>query len=238
MKRPDISMTRGQVARLIDHTLLRPDATLAQIEALCREATACGFATACVNPTWVQTAARLVSGGPVGVCTVVAFPFGATTTEVKVYEARRAIAAGALEIDAVINIGALKSGQLAAVRIDVEDVVAACHDGGALCKVIIEAALLTDDEKAAACAVAEAAGADFVKTSTGFGGGGATTADVALIRRLVGPKMGIKAAGGIRDLETVETMIAAGATRIGTSAGVKIVEEASRREGQEGQEGR
>jgi deoxyribose-phosphate aldolase len=218
-------MTAAQVAKLIDHTLLRPEATDAQIEALCREAIESGFAAACVNPAWVQTAAGLLSGSSVRVCSVVAFPFGATPTEVKVYEARRAIAAGATEIDMVLNIGALKSGELEVVRIDLQDVTVACHRDGALCKVIIETALLTDEEKRSACAMACAAGADFVKTSTGFGGGGATTADVALIRRVVGPAMGIKAAGGIRNLEVVEALVAAGATRIGTSAGVQILTE-------------
>jgi deoxyribose-phosphate aldolase len=218
-----MGMNAAQVAKLIDHTLLRPEATRGQIESFCREASENGFAAACVNPAWVQTAAGLLSGSPVRVCSVVAFPFGVTTTEVKVYETRRAVAAGASEIDMVVNIGALKSGDFAAVRIDIEDVTAACHRGGALCKVIIETALLEDHEKVVVCEIARAAGADFVKTSTGFGGGGATTADVALIRRAIGPAMGIKAAGGIRNLEAVEALVAAGATRIGTSAGVKIL---------------
>jgi deoxyribose-phosphate aldolase len=222
-------MTAAQVAKLIDHTLLRPEATHAQIEALCREAIENGFAAACVNPAWVQTAAGVLSGSSVRVCSVVAFPFGATPTEVKVYEARRAIAAGATEIDMVVNIGALKSGELEVVRIDLQDVTVACHRDGALCKVIIETALLTDDEKCTVCTMARAAGADFVKTSTGFTGRGVTTADVALIRSVVGPAIGVKAAGGIRDLPTLEAMVAAGATRIGTSAGLRIVAECERR---------
>jgi deoxyribose-phosphate aldolase len=213
------------VAELIDHTLLRPDATIGAIETHCREAVACRFAAVCVNPIWAAAAARLLTGSGVRVCAVVAFPFGATTTEVKIYEARRTIAAGAAEIDVVIDLGALKSGDLDRVGLDIENVAAACHDGGALCKAIIEAAMLTNDQKVAACTIARAAGADFVKTSTGFGGGGATVSDVALMRRIVGPAMGVKAAGGIRDLATLEAMLAAGATRIGTSAGVAIVRE-------------
>jgi deoxyribose-phosphate aldolase len=216
------------VARVIDHTMLKPDATIHHIETLCSEAVACGFATACVNPVWVAAAARLLAGSGVGVCAVVAFPFGATTAEVKAYEARRAIAAGATEIDMVIDLGALKSGDLERVRLDIEGVAAACHDTGVLCKAIIETAVLSEDEKIAACRIARAAGADFVKTSTGFAVTGATVADVRLMRQVVGPAIGIKAAGGIRDLATVERMLAAGATRIGTSAGVAILREAAR----------
>jgi deoxyribose-phosphate aldolase len=207
--------------------MLRPEATRAQIDRLCAEAIEHGFATACVNPVWVPFAARRLAGTDVRVCSVVAFPFGATPTEVKVYEARRAIAAGATEIDVVVNIGALKSGELDAVRIDLEDVTVACHRDGALCKAIIETALLTDDEKCTVCTMARAAGADFVKTSTGFTGRGVTTADVALIRSVVGPAIGVKAAGGIRDLPTLEALVQAGATRIGTSAAVEIVRQAA-----------
>lgn len=214
------------VAALIDHTLLQPDATRAQIEALCREARRFGFATVCINPAWVALAARLTAGSRVGVCSVVGFPFGATTSDVKQYETRRAIFDGAREIDMVINIGALKSADLDFVRRDIEAVVVPCREGGALSKVIIEAALLAGDEKVAACTLAKEAGADYVKTSTGFGRGGATIADVALMRRVVGPAMGVKAAGGVGDLDALKAMVAAGATRIGASAGVKIVQQA------------
>src|SRR5690606_28781329 len=169
----------GDVASLIDHTLLRPDATRADVEALCREAIAHGFAAVCVNPVWVPLARRLLSGAAPKVCTVVGFPLGASAADVKQYEARRAIFDGAQEVDMVLNVGALKSGDLHMVGRDIEAVVAACHEAGALCKVILETALLTDEEKVAACALAQAAGADFVKTSTGFGPGGATVEDVA-----------------------------------------------------------
>src|SRR5499426_1480892 len=215
------------VASMIDHTLLKPDATRSDIEGLCREAAQFKFATVCINPTWVALAARLLSGSGVDVCSVVGFPLGATTADVKGYETQRAIFDGAREIDMVINVGALKSGDLRVVERDIEAVVAPCRACGALSKVIIEAALLTDDEKVTACTLAKAAGADYVKTSTGFGPGGATAADVALMRRVVGAEMGVKAAGGIRDLEGVKAMIAAGATRVGASAGVKIVKEAA-----------
>jgi deoxyribose-phosphate aldolase len=214
------------VASMIDHTLLKPDATRRNVEELCREAAQFKFATVCVNPTWVATCARLLAGSGVGVCSVVGFPLGATTADVKEYETRRAIFDGAREIDMVINVGALKSGDLRIVERDIEAVTIACREGGALSKVIIEAALLTDDEKVTACTLAKAACADYVKTSTGFGPGGATAADVALMRRVVGAEMGVKAAGGVRDLEGVKAMIAAGATRVGASAGVKIVQQA------------
>lgn len=214
------------VASMIDHTLLKPDATRAEIEELCREAAQYKFATVCVNPTWVATSARLLAGSGVGVCSVVGFPLGATTADVKGYETRRAIFDGAREIDMVINVGALKSGDLRTVERDIEAVTASCRDAGALSKVIIEAALLTDEEKATACMLAKAAGADYVKTSTGFGPGGATAADVALMRRVVGAEMGVKAAGGVRDLAGLKAMIAAGASRVGASAGVKIVQQA------------
>ena len=214
------------VASMIDHTLLKPDATRAQIEELCREAAQFKFATVCVNPTWVATCARLLVGSGVGVCSVVGFPLGATTGDVKSYETRRAIFDGAREIDMVINIGALKSNDLRTVERDIEAVAVPCRDAGALSKVIIEAALLTDEEKITACTLAKAAGADYVKTSTGFGPGGATAADVALMRQVVGADMGVKAAGGVRDLEGLRAMIAAGASRVGASAGVKIVQQA------------
>jgi len=215
-----------EVAALIDHTLLKPDATRQNIEELCREAAQFKFATVCVNPVWVALAARWLSTTGVRVCSVVGFPLGATTADVKGYETRRAIFDGAREIDMVINIGALKSGDLRTVERDVEAVTAPCRDCGVLSKVIIEAALLTDDEKVTACTLAKAAGADYVKTSTGFGPGGATAADVALMRRVVGAEMGVKAAGGVRDLQGLQAMVAAGATRVGASAGVKIVQQA------------
>ena len=215
------------IASMIDHTLLKPDATRQQIEELCREAAQFKFATVCVNPVWVATCARLLQGSGVLVCSVVGFPLGATTADVKGYETQRAIFDGAREIDTVINVGALKSGDLHTVEKDIEAVVAPCRACGVLSKVIIEAALLNDDEKVTACQLVKAAGADYVKTSTGFGPGGATAADVALMRRVVGAEMGVKAAGGVRDLESVQAMIAAGATRVGASAGVKIVQQAA-----------
>ncbi len=211
------------VAGLIDHTLLKPDATRSEIERLCREAAEYRFASVCVNPTWVATCARLLQGSGVAVCSVVGFPLGATTADTKHFETRRAIFDGAREIDMVINVGALKSGDLRLVERDIEAVAAPCREAGAVSKVIIEAALLTDDEKVTACTLARAAGADFVKTSTGFGPGGATAADVALMRRVVGEAMGVKAAGGVRDLDGLKAMVAAGASRIGASAGVRIV---------------
>jgi deoxyribose-phosphate aldolase len=211
------------LARYIDHTLLRPDAVVADIDKLCAEAAEFRFAAVCVNPTWVRRAADDLRDSDVGVASVVGFPFGATPTEIKVFEARRAIRDGAREIDMVINIGALKSGLQTQVREDVARVADACHEAGALCKVIIETGLLTDAEKVIACRLARQARADFVKTSTGFAKGGATVFDVALMRETVGPKMGVKASGGIRTAEDVQDMIAAGATRIGASAGVKIV---------------
>jgi len=215
----------GTVAAMIDHTLLKPDATRAEIETICREAAQYAFASVCVNPTWVSLCASLLKGSRVKVCSVVGFPLGATTADVKHFETRRAIFDGACEIDMVINVGALKSGDLRAVERDIDAVAAPCREAGAVSKVIIEAALLTDEEKITACTLAKAAGADFVKTSTGFGPGGATAHDVALMRRVVGEEMGVKAAGGVRDLEGLKAMVAAGATRIGASAGVRIVQE-------------
>jgi deoxyribose-phosphate aldolase len=215
----------GAVSSMIDHTLLKPDATRQEIEKLCREAAEFRFATVCVNPTWVALAAARLRGTAVGVTSVVGFPLGATTADVKHYETRRAIFDGATEIDMVINVGALKSGDLRVVERDIEAVTEPCRDSGVLSKVIIEAALLTDEEKITACTLARAAAADFVKTSTGFGPGGATAADVMLMRRVVGEQMGVKAAGGVRDLEGLKAMVAAGASRVGASAGVKIVQE-------------
>jgi deoxyribose-phosphate aldolase len=215
----------GTVASMIDHTLLKPDATRKEIEALCREAAEYHFATVCVNPTWVALCASLLRGTGVLVTSVVGFPLGATTSDVKHFETRRAIFDGAREIDMVINVGALKSGDLRVVERDIEAVAWPCREASTTSKVIIEAALLTDQEKVTACTLAKAAGADYVKTSTGFGPGGATAADVALMRRTVGDEMGVKAAGGVRDLEGLKAMVAAGATRIGASAGVRIVQE-------------
>ena len=213
----------GDLARYIDHTLLRPDAVAGDIDRLCAEAAEHRFAAVCINPTWVRRAAENLRGTDVTVASVIGFPFGAATSEVKALEARRAIRDGAREIDMVINIGALKSGQLDLVREDIARVSDACHEGGAVNKVIIEAALLTDEEKVIVCRLAQQAKADMVKTSTGYAKGGATVFDVALMRETVGPKMGVKAAGGIRTAEDVQDMIAAGATRIGASAGVSIV---------------
>src|SRR4051812_1096527 len=215
----------GTVASMIDHTLLKPDATRQDIEKLCREAAEFHFATVCVNPTWVALSAQLLRGSGVGVCTVVGFPLGAAAADVKHYETRRAIFDGAAEIDMVINVGALKSGDYELVERDIAGVVQACREAARVSKVIIETSLLTDDEKITACTLSKAAGADFVKTSTGFASGGATAADIALMRRVVGADMGVKASGGVRDYEGVKAMIAAGATRIGASAGVKIVQE-------------
>lgn len=215
----------GPVAGMIDHTLLKPDATRSDIEKLCREAAEFHFATVCVNPTWVAYAAVRLRGTGVGVCSVVGFPLGATTADVKHYETRRAIFDGASEIDMVLNIGALKSGDLETVERDIQSVTTPCREANVVSKVIIEAALLTDEEKISACTLSKAAGADFVKTSTGFASGGATAADVALMRRVVGADMGVKAAGGVRDYEGLKAMVAAGATRIGASAGVRIVQE-------------
>jgi deoxyribose-phosphate aldolase len=213
------------VAAMIDHTLLKPDATKQDIEQLCREAAEFHFATVCVNPTWVALCSSLLRGTGVGVCAVVGFPLGATTADAKHYETRRVIFDGASEVDMVINIGALKSGDLQVVERDIAAVVGPCREAGVISKVIIEVALLTDEQKIAAATLAKAAGADFVKTSTGFASGGATAADVALMRRVVGADMGVKAAGGVRDYEGLKAMVAAGATRVGASAGVKIVQE-------------
>ena len=211
------------LAGYLDHTLLKPEASSSDIDKLCAEAVEYGFAAVCVNPTWVKRAAAAVRGSSVKVASVVGFPLGATPSEIKAMEARRAIRDGAREIDMVINIGALKSGDHDAVRRDIEMVSDACREAGAKNKVIIEAALLTDEEKVIASYLAKQAKADYVKTSTGFGPGGATVHDVLLMRETVGPEMGIKAAGGIRSAEDMKEMIAAGATRIGASAGVAIV---------------
>ncbi len=211
------------LARYIDHTLLRPDATAEEIDELCAEAREFNFASVCINPTWVRRATASLRGTDVAVCTVIGFPLGATTPDVKAWEARKALRDGAREVDMVINVGALKSGDYQLVLQDIERVVDAAHEVGAICKVILETGLLTDEEKVMASALARQAHADFVKTSTGFGHGGATVYDVALMRETVGPEMGVKASGGVRTAEDVEDMISAGATRIGASAGVAIV---------------
>jgi deoxyribose-phosphate aldolase len=214
----------ASLARMIDHTLLKPDATQDKIAQLCFEARKYHFASVCVNPTNVPLCADLLKGSDVKVCTVIGFPLGATPTEVKVFETLNALKNGATEIDMVINIGALKSGDNEVVAKDIRGVVEASHQAGALTKVIIETALLTDEEKVVACLLAKEAGADFVKTSTGFSGGGATVHDIELMRRTVGPNIGVKASGGIHTLEEAEALVAAGATRIGASAGVKIMQ--------------
>jgi deoxyribose-phosphate aldolase len=216
-------MASVQIAGLIDHTLLKPDAALADVEALCREALEYRFASVCVNPYWVSTCESIVRGSGVAVCAVTAFPLGASVTGVKVAEAERAIADGAREIDMVMNIGALKSGRLACVADDIDAVVAACRRRGALSKMILETALLTGEEKVMACVLAQSCGADYVKTSTGFAAGGATVDDVTLMRQVVGKVLGVKASGGIRDRQTVNALVTAGASRIGTSRGVSIV---------------
>ncbi len=214
----------ADLARLIDHTLLKADATYNEIERLCTEAREYGFASVCVNPTNISLAVRLLGDSPVKVCTVVGFPLGANTYQVKAAEARDAVASGAAEIDMVINIGALKSGFYNLVYQDIKAVVEAAGSQ-ALTKVIIETGLLNKEEKIKACLLAQYAGADFVKTSTGFGHGGATVEDVALMRLVTGGGMGVKASGGIRDLAAAEAMVKAGANRIGASAGVKILQE-------------
>ncbi|HEY6121063.1 MAG TPA: deoxyribose-phosphate aldolase [Pyrinomonadaceae bacterium] len=212
---------------LIDHTLLKPEASDDDIKRLCAEAAQYHFASVCVNPTWVRAAACNLHGSGVPVCTVIGFPLGANLPDVKAYEARRAIFDGAREVDMVINVGALKSDDDCLVEFDIRSVVEAAHEYNAICKVIIETALLTDDEKVRACLAAKNAGADFVKTSTGFSKGGATVADVALMRRTVGSDLGVKASGGVKGLEDARKMVEAGATRIGASVGVKIAQEAA-----------
>jgi deoxyribose-phosphate aldolase len=212
------------IAKMIDHTLLKPDATQQEIAQLCFEARKYGFASVCVNPTWVSLCAQLLQGSPVKVCTVIGFPLGATSSEAKAFETETAIRQGATEIDMVINIGALKARDLETVARDIRGVVNVAHAHGIIVKVIIETALLTDEEKTIASLIAKEAGADFVKTSTGFAGGGATVQDVELMRKAVGPQMGVKASGGVRTYEDAASMIKAGATRIGASAGVKIIQ--------------
>jgi deoxyribose-phosphate aldolase len=214
-------------ASLIDHTLLKPEASEADIRKLCDEAAQFGFASVCVNPSWVKRASEFLRGTNVPVCTVIGFPLGATLPDVKAYEVRRAIFNGAREVDMVINIGALKSGDDCTVEDDIRAVSEAAHENGVLCKVIIETALLTDEEKVRACLASKNAGADFVKTSTGFAKGGATVQDVSLMRQVVGAALGVKASGGVKGIDDARAMFEAGATRIGASVGVKIAQEAS-----------
>jgi len=215
------------IAHYIDHTLLKPEATTEQITTLCHEAREYNFASVCVNPAHVKLAAELLQGSVVQVCTVIGFPLGATLSAVKAFETEQVISLGATEVDMVINIGALKDGNFELVQQDIAAVVNAAHQHNAHCKVIIETALLTNSEKIKACLLAQHAGADFVKTSTGFSSAGATPEDVALMRQTVGPEMGVKAAGGVKNYADALKMIEAGATRLGASAGVKIVQEAN-----------
>src|SRR2546421_5174636 len=214
-------------ASLIDHTLLKPDATQTEIKHLCEEAAQYRFASVCVNPTWVRVCACHLQGSGVPVCTVIGFPLGATLSDVKAYEARRAIMDGAREVDMVINVGALKSGDDCLVEHDIRSVVEVAHEYDVTCKVIIETALLTDDEKVRACQAAKNAGADFVKTSTGFSKGGATVADIALMRRGGGPELGGEGSGGGKNIKKARAVGGSGATRIGASVGVKIAQEAA-----------
>lgn len=216
-------MTTPQLAKMIDHTLLRADATQSEMAKLTEEAKQYQFASVCVNPGWVAYAAEQLQGTGVDICTVIGFPLGASTSETKAFETKDAIAKGATEVDTVINISALKDGNDDYVEQDIRVVVEAVM-GKALVKVIIEACLLTDEEKVRACQAPVRAGADFVKTSTGFSTGGATPEDIALMRRTVGPDIGVKASGGVRSLEDMQKMIEAGATRIGASSGVKIMQ--------------
>ncbi|WP_404403967.1 deoxyribose-phosphate aldolase [Jeotgalibacillus malaysiensis] len=212
-----------QIAKMIDHTLLKPEATKEQITKLCEEAAEHGFMSVCVNPYWVKLSAELLHSTDVKVCTVIGFPLGASATETKAFETKQAIEDGATEVDMVINIGALKSGDFDTVKQDIQAVTAAAK-GKALSKVIIETSLLTEEEKVKACKLAVEAGTDYVKTSTGFSGGGATPEDIALMRKTVGPDLGVKASGGVRSAEDAQAMIDAGATRLGASAGIKIVQ--------------
>ncbi len=223
---PGLGKTPAGVAALIDHTLLKPDATEKEIDRLCNEALQHRFASVCVNPVYVERCRKRLDGSGVRTCTVIGFPLGATLSEVKAIEARRAQDLGADELDMVIPVGLLKSGRQDLVEADIRAVVQARAPGN-LVKVIIETCLLTDEEKRAACRLAARAGADYVKTSTGFAGGGATASDIALMREAVGPTLGVKASGGVKDLHAVQEMVKAGASRIGASAGVKIVREAA-----------
>lgn len=216
-------MNKNELAKMIDHTILKPEATEKEVEKLCKEALEYNFASVCINPSMVEKAAEMLKGSDVKVCTVIGFPLGATTTEVKAFETEDVIKKGATEVDMVINVGKLKEGNLAYVKKDIEAVVNAAK-GKALTKVIIETCLLTDEEKVTACKLSKEAGADFVKTSTGFSTGGATAKDIKLMRETVGEELGVKASGGVRSLEDAELMIENGASRIGASASISICE--------------
>lgn len=218
------NLSAEQLAGMIDHTFLKPFGTSENIEKLCAEARKYNFAMVAINPAEVETCVKLLEDSPVRVGAAIGFPLGQTTTECKAFETRDAIEKGATEIDTVINVRALQKGRLDIVKKEIEDMVAICKPAGVICKVILETCYLSDAEKETVCRIAKEAGVDFVKTSTGFGTAGATVEDVALMRRVVGPEIGVKAAGGIRDLDTALAMIKAGATRIGTSSGVSIVE--------------
>lgn len=218
-------MTEAELVQLIDHTMLKPEAPPEAIRRLCQEAREFGFASACVNPVYVPLAASLLEGSAVKVCAVAGFPLGASLTRTKVHEAEESIALGAAEIDMVIHVGALRGGDTAGVETEIRQLADVCHNRGALLKVILETALLTREEKISGATAAMNAGAAFVKTSTGFGPGGATVEDVALLRSIVGSRLGVKASGGIRTLAGLERMVSAGASRIGTSSGTKIVRE-------------
>lgn len=218
------NLTVEQLAGMIDHTFLKPFGTAENIEKLCAEARKYEFAMVAINPAEVETCVKLLEGSPVRVGAAIGFPLGQTTTECKAFETRDAIEKGATEIDTVINVRALQKGRLDIVKKEIEDMVAICRPAGVICKVILETCYLSDAEKETVCQIAKEVGVDFVKTSTGFGTAGATVEDVTLMRRVVGPEIGVKAAGGIRDLDTALAMIKAGATRIGTSSGVSIVE--------------
>jgi deoxyribose-phosphate aldolase len=224
---PSVVELEAGFASLIDHTLLKPEASRDDIRKLCQEAVRFGFASVCINPWNVPLAAELVRGSKVKVCTVIGFPLGATLSQVKIHEAEEAIKLGAQEVDMVINIGALKSGQDDVVESDIRGVVDVAHRGGTICKVIFETSLLTVEEKVRAALASKRAGADFVKTSTGFSTGGATAEDVALMRAVVGTDIGVKASGGVRTFDDLKKMVCAGATRIGASASVKIMEQAA-----------
>jgi deoxyribose-phosphate aldolase len=217
-------LTPEAIAALIDHTLLRPQAVHDEVVQVCREALEHHFASVCVNSCWIPLVAAELAGSSVKACSTIAFPLGAMATEAKVAEAHAALRAGAQEIDMVMNIGALRDGDVATVSRDIQAVAEACHRENALLKVILETALLTDEQKVIACRLTKSAGADFVKTSTGFGPGGATVADVHLMRSTVGPAMGVKASGGIRTIQDLLAMVEAGANRIGASASVTLVE--------------
>lgn len=223
-KNPIIDEKR-RIAALIDHTLLKAEATRRQVDKLCEEAREHGFASACVNPYWVPVASRALEGSRVRVCAVIGFPLGANLASVKAFEARKALEQGATELDMVLNIGALETGDDHVVEDEIAELANVTHANGAILKVILETCLLAEEAKERACRLAVHAGADFVKTSTGFSAGGATVEDIRLMRRMVGPRVGVKASGGIRTLEAVRAMLAAGATRIGASAGVAIVQE-------------